>query len=60
MNGGDSTGCMSRFGDQAFAVYEKFAKGGDLPKELLLHSESLYNIDKVAQITEMKDYFNEV
>lgn len=59
MNCGDSTGCMSKFEDQAVAVYEKFAAGGALPKELVLHNESTYNIDKVAQITEMKDYFTE-
>ena len=60
MNGGDSTGCMSKFEDQAIAVYEKFSKGGALPKELVLHNESIYNVDKVAQITEMKNYFEEV
>lgn len=60
MNDGDSTGCMSKFEDQAVAVYEKFAKGGDLPKELVLHNESMYNVDKIAQITEMKNYFKEV
>lgn len=60
MNDGNSTCCMSKFEDQAVAVYEKFSKGGDLPKELVLHNESMYNVDKVSQITEMKDYFKEV
>lgn len=40
-------------------VYEKFSKGGALPNELVLHNKSMYNIDKISQIIEMKDYFNE-
>lgn len=60
MNGGDSTGCMSRFEDQAVAAYEDFAKEGVIPEGLIHHKESTYNIDKVSQITEMKNYFEEV
>lgn len=60
MNDKNSTGCMSKFGDEATAVYEKFANGGALPKELVLHNESTYNVDKISQITEMRNYFTEV
>lgn len=60
MNSGDSTNCMSRFEDQAIAAYDKFSKSGILPKELVLHNESTYNADRASQITEMKDYFNEI
>jgi hypothetical protein len=59
MNGGNAVGCMSNFERQATAVYEKFANGGALPKELVHHKESTYSIDKASQFTEMKNYFKE-
>lgn len=59
MNGGKAAGCMSKFERQATAVYEKFANGGALPKELIHHNESTYSIDKASQFTEMKNYFKE-
>lgn len=60
MNGGNSKDCMSRFEDQAIVAYDKFSKSGILPKELVHHKESTYNATKAFQITEMKDYFNEI
>lgn len=59
MNGGHATGCMSKFEKQATDVYDKFANGGALPKELVHHKESAYSIDKASQFTEMKNYFKE-
>ena len=58
LNGGRSAGCMFHEA-KATEIYEKFAKGGALPKELVRHNKSTYSIDKTSQITEMKNYFQE-
>lgn len=45
---------------QAVAAYEKFVKDGVVPKGLVLHNKSMYNADKISQVTEMENYFKEV